>query len=133
MTSKISKNHLKLSSAACLAFFLAGVAPRPANAAPFCTQVTGITPECMYVDATECRARAAQLKGRCVVNPADYHIVTGNARYCLVTSDRVSLCTYEDYQSCDHDAGQTGQAACLDNVPHGEPADVFRTEPKRRY
>jgi hypothetical protein len=110
-----------------------GIMLQPAAAAPFCTQVTGIAPECMYADAAECRNRAAQLKGRCVVNPVDYHIVTGNARYCLVSGDRAALCMYEDYQSCDHDAGRTGQAACLDNVPRNEPKDAFRTEPERRY
>jgi hypothetical protein len=108
-------------------------AAHSAAAAPFCVQITGIAPECLYDDAALCRLRANQLKGLCVANPDELRIVTGNQRYCLVSGDRASLCQYADRQTCERDAAREGQAACIDNVPAGGPGDPFRTEPARRY
>lgn len=68
-----------------------------------------------------------------MANAAELHLVTGSARYCLVSSDRAAVCVYPDYQSCDANAQRDGQAACLDNVPHGEAFNPFRTEPGWRY
>ena len=109
------------------------MAPRSVVAAPFCTQITGIAPECIYYDADQCRRRANELKAICLANPAEFHLVTGNERYCLVGGDRAALCIYADRQTCEAEAVHAGQALCLDNIPSGEPQDAFRTEPSRRY
>lgn len=110
-----------------------GVLPRPAMAAPFCVQVTGMTPQCIYFDPTECRKYAASINALCKANPAELKILPGDQRYCLVTGNRAALCSYPDYQSCDKVAEREGDAVCVDNGPPQTQQDPYRTEPGYRY
>ena len=102
------------------------------QAAPFCTEVTGIPSECIYVDAKECSVRATQLGGRCVANPAELKVPAGAGRFCLVDSNRSVLCAYPDYDSCQDEAQRRGEV-CLDTLVQGVQKDIYQTQPGRRY
>ncbi len=43
-----------------------------AMAAPFCLEITGTAPQCMYADGNECQADANRQNGACVPNPANW-------------------------------------------------------------
>ena len=101
-------------------------------AAPFCTQVIGLPTQCIYYDTAECNARAGQLGGTCVGNPAEFKVVGGSARFCLVDSNRSAFCAYPDRDSCQNEAGRRGEV-CLDTLTQGTQKDVYQAEPGRRY
>lgn len=86
--------------------------PVVATAAPFCIQISGQTPQCLYVDPAECAAHAGQLGGACVPNKATLKTPPGPGQFCLVNSDRTMQCLYPDYASCAATA-QGHQEACM--------------------
>ena len=111
---------------------VAAGAARPAQAAPFCVDVIGVPPSCIFYDASECDTRASQLGGRCMANPVEFPRLSGSGRYCLIESSRAALCVYADEASCASDAHQK-HGACIDSVATGSGSDVFQAEPGRRY
>ena len=106
---------------------------QPAFAAPFCIQTQSIPEQCDYVDATQCRKRAAELKGYCVANPADLVIrAGGTGRYCLVLSSRDAQCIYTDISSCENDAAPAS-GVCIEKSPSDIQDDPYRFDSNRKY
>lgn len=102
-------------------------------AAPFCVQAQGIPPECYYDDASQCRKRAAELKGLCVANRAELAVTAfGAGKYCMVDSHRIVQCIYIDRASCDADAARH-DAACIDAPVDAVQPDLYKQEPNRKY
>src|SRR5215472_4489778 len=117
--------HRVVMTAVIGATLLAG--PIPALASQFCVQTQAIPPQCMYVDAGSCAARAAQLGGNCIANPAELHVAPGLGHYCLLTSGRVSSCVYADREDCDRDARhQQGVCAEAPGRPESPGPDPYR-------
>jgi len=93
--------------------FLLASRPRLAFAAPFLARkLTGIATR---MPVCRCRrvpqSRGGTLQGAALLIRLTIHIVTGNARYCLVSGDRAALCMYEDYtRAATVTHGRTGQA-----------------------
>lgn len=104
----------------------------PLLAAPFCVESQGIPPECIYVDAGQCRQRAHEQKGLCVVNPDELTIGTGTGKYCLVDSSRIVQCNYSDFTSCDAEAKKQG-AVCIETVTSNIQRDPYQLDPNRKY
>ena len=79
------------------------IAPQGALAAPFCMEVLGIAPQCLYYDASQCRADSVKQGGSCIPNPSEPRTrsVAGSGKYCLVTSAGATSCAYLDIDSCD--------------------------------
>jgi hypothetical protein len=103
-----------------------------ADAAPFCVDVIGLQPSCIFYDAAECDTRASQLGGRCIANPSEFQHLSGPGRYCLIESSRAAMCIYADEASCATDAHKK-HGACIDSVATGRGSDIFQSEPGRRY
>ncbi len=104
----------------------------PLAAAPFCVETQGVAPSCIYVDATQCRLRAEQLKGQCVPNPDEMALATGTGKYCTVDSSRVVQCLYADRTSCENEARKQG-AACIESVPKEIQKNPYQLDPNRKY
>ena len=60
--------------------------PIAAFASPFCVAVIGLPNQCIYDDASSCRARAAQLRGICTINTAEITAGYGHEKFCIVDS-----------------------------------------------
>ena len=116
----------------CLLFLFCTSFATIVQAAPFCVQVQGITPQCHYYDTAECRQRAIELNGLCTANDKELTIRAGNAPYCLVDNSRSANCTYPDRRTCDRDASRNG-GVCLDTTPLGVAGDPYRQEPGHNY
>ena len=101
--------------------------PLPVLASPFCVQTQSIPAQCMYVDAAQCNARAAQLGGTCTVNPTEVHVAPGLGHFCLLTSGLVSSCAYADREGCDREARhQQGVCVQAPGRPESPGPDPFR-------
>ena len=103
-----------------------------AAAAPFCLEARGLTPQCIYYDAAECRKRSFQLAGVCTANLNELTLPAGTGVFCLVNSNRVTQCIYRDRASCENVAGKMN-AVCIDNATVGTQPDPYRQDPNRRY
>jgi hypothetical protein len=101
--------------------------PVSALASPFCVQTQTIPPQCIYVDAASCSARAKQMDGTCTVNPAEVHVAPGLGHYCLLTSGLVSACIYADRNECEGEAKHQ-QAVCIEapGRPESPGPDPYR-------
>lgn len=89
------------------------LAPRPAEAAPFCLARPDGSRDCVYHDAAECRKLADKGHARCVVNSQEIRLPANPSPYCVVTTYRSVSCWYFDLQSCRRDAVQNG-GTCID-------------------
>lgn len=118
------QNYKKFLLLALLPIFYA----QALQAAPFCVQVQGIPPECIYDDAVQCRKRAAELGGLCAPNAAEITIPAGTGRYCIVDSNRIVQCNYVDRTSCNNDAVRGG-GACMEAPNQGVQPDPYRQDP----
>lgn len=116
-----------------LCFSTLSLVPGSGHAATFCLKIQGVLqPECIYDDAGECRARAAQINGLCTVNPDKMTITATNGQFCLITSGGAVLCSYLDRASCNKDAlKQNG--VCVDSTVAGAQPDLHRNMPGRLY
>ncbi len=111
---------------------VAGLYAPSLYAAPFCVEVQGLPKECNYYDAIQCRNRAAQAAGVCTANAAELQLQPGTGKYCLVDSNRVSMCRYADRTSCENDAIRQG-AVCIE-FPSGDvQPNPYRLEPNSKY
>jgi hypothetical protein len=121
--------HLRRHDRMMASLFALGLiaAPLPVMGAPFCVQTQAIPPQCIYTDAAACNARAAQMGGRCAINPAEVHPHPGIGHYCLLTLGQVSECIYPDLATCTVEA-QHQQGVCVDSPdrPESPAADPFR-------
>jgi hypothetical protein len=102
-------------------------APVSVMASPFCVQTQAIPPQCIYVDAASCNARAAQMHGTCTVNPTEARVSPGLGHYCLLTSGQVSACIYASRDDCERDALHQ-QGVCVDSPgrPESPGPDPYR-------
>ena len=90
--------------------------PQTALAAPFCMSLLGMSPQCIYYDAAECRKDLGKQGGSCVPNPEQPHAASGSGKYCLITSQGATVCSYLDIDSCDAVAVQQRGACYFDST-----------------
>jgi hypothetical protein len=95
-----------------------------AQAAPFCLQIMGAPPQCLYQDVAACRNDARRQNAVCGVNPREIAPPPGG-RFCSVSNGPVVQCLFPDRRSCDVAAARGG-AICIDA---GE--DNARPDPDR--
>lgn len=100
----------------------------PAAAAPYCVNLQGITAQCLYFDANQCRAQARRAGGSCAVNPAELTLPAGGSYpYCL-TGPGYTSCKFADRGSCEAEAGRQ-RATCVESFAAGAasaPPDPYR-------
>jgi len=76
-----------------------------AMAAPFCLEITGAAPQCMYADGNECQADAVRQNGACVPNPTNWTPpVSRVGEYCMILPIGLTHCGYADGIACSQDA-----------------------------
>jgi hypothetical protein len=76
-----------------------------AMAAPFCLDIPGGTPQCMYVDGNECQRDAVRQNGSCVPNPAVNSVPTSRiGEFCMILPIGFTHCGYSDGTACAQDA-----------------------------
>jgi hypothetical protein len=76
-----------------------------AVAAPFCLQIEGTAPQCMYVDGNQCQRDATRQNGACVPNPANWKAPTSRVgEYCMILPIGLTHCGYADGIACSQDA-----------------------------
>jgi hypothetical protein len=79
--------------------------PIGALAAPYCLVVPNGTPQCIYVDGSDCAREANRQNGSCQVNPAEMTLPTSRVgEYCLIMPNGSSRCGYADGNVCARDA-----------------------------
>jgi hypothetical protein len=100
------------------------LAAGPAFAAPLCVEVTGMTPQCFYVDPASCQREATRQGGRCAANPTELLTPAGGAPFCVVQSGNAVSCVYADRASCDA-ASKRVKGACIAAVPAPPPKPVI--------
>src|SRR3954454_7168876 len=83
---------------------LMGLPALTAEAAPFCIRSQVLPPQCIYQDAQQCDREAQRQGAVCSINPAELRVTPGNGRFCVVTSSRISNCSYGDRTTCDRAA-----------------------------
>jgi hypothetical protein len=103
------------------------VLPLPAFAAPFCVRTQALPPQCIFFDAASCNARATQMGGLCVANPAELHVRSGLGHFCLMTAGNVASCIYTERGPCDAEAHHQ-QGVCIEspNRPESPAPDPYR-------
>lgn len=97
--------------------------PPVAEAAPFCMQLGGIPPQCLYADPSSCQREASRNGGRCAVNPAEFKAPVNALPYCLVESGGSASCVFSDYSSCQREVARRG-GACIASTPVPPPGPV---------
>ena len=99
----------------------------PAVAAPYCINIQGITEQCLYFDANECRIQAQRAGGSCDVNPTEVTLPSaGTYPYCVVGAG-YSACKFVDRGSCDAEARRL-KANCVQSftASASAPPDPYR-------
>ena len=121
---------MKMVLAAWLRRSVAGLAlvATPAVAAPYCINIQGITAQCLYFDANECRIQANRAGGSCDVNPTEVTLPAGGTYpYCVVGAG-FSSCKFVDRGSCETEARRL-KANCAQSYatgPASAPPDPYR-------
>lgn len=100
--------------------------------APFCTEASGVSRQCVYYDARACRREATNIAGVCRVNEEEIALPEGYGNYCLVYSDTLAECLYLDYDSCDQEAVRKN-GVCVRNFTKPEPLPSFEFETQDAY
>ncbi len=76
-----------------------------AMAAPFCLQITGAAPMCMYADGNQCQQDATRQNGACIPNPAEMKVPASRiGEYCMMLPIGFTHCGYADGNTCALDA-----------------------------
>lgn len=105
----------------------------PALASPYCVEVTGIPPQCLYVDPAQCQGEADRLGGRCTANADELKLPVNQSPFCIAESGSVVTCGYPDLATCRSEAVRH-RGACIAAPPppalHAAP-DPFAV--KRPY
>ena len=102
----------------------------PSLAAPFCIRSQVLPPQCLYYDAQQCNKEAARQGAVCSANPAELRLTPGFGRYCVVTSQQVSICQYTDRNICQKEAS-AHQGTCTEapaGTGRGAPDPYSPTE-----
>lgn len=110
-------------AAAAVALFAA-----PAMAAPYCVNIQGITPQCLYFDAHQCRTQAQRSGGSCAINPTEVTLPSGGTYPYCVTGPGYTSCKFVDRGSCEAEAGRQ-RASCVESFSAGAasaPPDPYR-------
>jgi hypothetical protein len=115
-----------------LSLLLLGILlPATGHAAPFCLQSQTLPPQCIYHDAALCAKDAARQGGECSGNKKELRLVPSVGKYCVVTSQKASLCIYASLDSCQKVAHAQG-AACMESYGTGSgapnPNNPFKAE-----
>jgi hypothetical protein len=92
--------------------FLALWAPT-AEAAPFCLQIAGVAPQCVFHDVSSCTRQALRMNAVCGINPKELMAPTVGQRFCQVENGPVFQCLYADRRSCEAVTARTG-GICID-------------------
>ena len=98
-----------------------------ASASPFCVDVQGMAPECYYLDADQCRRRAQEISGRCIVNMEEIELPTGYGNYCMVAPGGIIECMYPDYSGCDREA-RHNKGVCVYNPSAQTVPEPFKSD-----
>jgi hypothetical protein len=117
---------MKKSIAALLLVYLSWFAV-PAHAALFCVEAIGISPQCLYDDARQCRQQALRDSGTCLVNPKAVTSTIGGERFCVVTENGLARCIFSDVANCEREA-QLGNSVCMRNINPRENQNPYRYE-----
>lgn len=99
--------------AALAALPLLMASPRPVSAAPFCLQISGVPPQCMFYDVAACRRQAERMNAVCALNPDELMPPPGGQRFCQVSNGPVIQCLFPDRRSCDAATARSG-GICID-------------------
>jgi hypothetical protein len=76
-----------------------------AMAAPFCLEVPGGVPQCIYVDGNQCSTEANRQNGACLPNPAETSLPTSRiGEFCMILPIGFTQCGYADGIACSQDA-----------------------------
>ena len=76
-----------------------------AVASPYCLQVTGAAPMCMYTDGNQCQKDATRQNGACIPNPAEIKLPASRiGEYCMMLPIGFTHCGYADGNACARDA-----------------------------
>lgn len=74
-------------------------------APPFCLNVPGVKPNCIFYSANACREKLSSTVGaNCALNREELDIPEGPGLWCLVTSVRFVQCYYDNFASCESQA-----------------------------
>lgn len=117
-----------------LTFLFLALSPISLHASPFCINVQGLSPDCIYDDTASCKQRAAQMGGACIVNVREITSFTGTEKFCMVDSARVPQCVYADRLACEN-AQNNGSVCVTNDFGHVKDvqADPFASDPNRNY
>lgn len=114
---------------ALMSAFAAGLAlASPAGAAPFCADITGIPPQCIYEDVLQCQQYAQRQGGQCSANRNELKLEGLVGQFCLVSPSRASQCVFPDRATCYQAAARSG-GACVPATPgpdNSAEIDPFR-------
>lgn len=114
------------------ATFLMLLAAGPALASPYCVEVTGVPPQCLYADPNLCQADALRQHGRCGANAAELKLPNTNSPYCVAESGNVISCAYPDQATCRTEALRHRGACIAAPTPpalHAAPDPYALTRP----
>jgi hypothetical protein len=96
------------------------------HAMPFCLQIYGQPPQCIYVDSRECYRAALRQQANCTYNPAEISLPSSaTERFCMVFTGPIFDCTFSDRRSCDAQVVSRG-GICVDRTPELPDVDIFR-------
>ena len=97
-----------------------------AIAAPYCLQIYGQPPVCIFADTRTCYKEAIRQKANCTTNPAEVIAPAfAPTRFCLVMTGPIFECAYNDRRTCDAQAAARG-GICVDRTPGNPDVDIFR-------
>jgi hypothetical protein len=100
----------------------------PAQAAPFCMDVTGIPLQCIYADPGDCQRDSARQGGYCTANPTEIRTPPGLGQFCVVAGGGAAQCIYPDRISCFNEAQRQGGACVEANATISGTPDPFRVQ-----
>jgi hypothetical protein len=96
------------------------------HAAPFCLQIYGQPPQCIFVDSRECYRAAIRQQANCTYNPAEVSLPkSAPQRFCMVFTGPIFDCAFTDRRSCGAQAPSRG-GICIDLTPGQPDVDLFR-------
>ena len=99
--------------AALAACALLALPAKPASAAPFCVQATGVPAQCLFHDVAACRKQAQRMNAVCGLNPKELMPPKAGQRFCQVDNGPLIQCMFADRRSCDAATARSG-GICID-------------------
>lgn len=102
-------------------------APASGHAALYCVEAIGITPQCLYDDARQCRQQAQLASGTCMANPAAITATIGGERFCVVGFNGLARCIFMDVSNCQKEA-LLDNSVCMRNTQQQNEKNPYRYE-----